>query len=84
MDLNFKVSDFVKSDHTWNIDLFRQYLPENIISKIKGIHLASNNIEDTLIWVLAPSENFSVKSTKLVSSQDPRFAPMAFQMDLEA
>ncbi|MBA0722757.1 hypothetical protein Golax_003407, partial [Gossypium laxum] len=57
------LSSMIKGDGSWNLDLFRLWVPEEIINKIIGVsppHPSSG--PDRIIWRATLTDSFSLKS----------------------
>lgn len=64
LDLDCLLSDMVTGDSIWNLDLFRLWLPEEVIRRIEGIpppHSATG--VDRIIWGGTSTGSLFVKST---------------------
>ncbi|XP_052880528.1 uncharacterized protein LOC128286832 [Gossypium arboreum] len=63
LDLDYSLSDMVSVNGTWNLDLFRIWVPKTVIQKIMGIpplHLKAG--VDRIIWGGSKAGSFSVKN----------------------
>ncbi|KAL1148305.1 hypothetical protein V6Z11_A10G116700 [Gossypium hirsutum] len=63
LDLNCHVREFINSDGSWNLDLFRVWLSQEVICRIISIPPPhSNSGSDRVIWVRSSSRAFSIRS----------------------
>ncbi|KAL1071464.1 hypothetical protein V6Z11_D11G091000 [Gossypium hirsutum] len=63
LDLDCCVREMVNSDGSWNLDLFRAWVPEDIINRIISIPPPHpNSGSDKIIWASSASGVFSVRS----------------------
>ncbi|KAG8474496.1 hypothetical protein CXB51_031152 [Gossypium anomalum] len=63
LDLNCCVREFVKADGSWNLDLFRGWLPNEVICRVTIIPPPyPNSGSDRVIWARLTSGAFSVCS----------------------
>lgn len=63
LDLECRVREFVNLDGSWNLDMFRFWLPEDVICRIINIpppHPDSGL--DRVVWARSTSGVFSVRS----------------------
>lgn len=83
IDLNLRLANFIKADHTWDVHRLQKIIPPQILCLIKGIPLPISDLKDCPIWGAYAFWQFLCKICNLASSQYSSPASMAFQVDLE-
>lgn len=71
LDLECYLKDMVLKDGTWNLDLFRIWLPEDVIFHILSVPPSHPSAGmDRIIWAPSTSGKFSVRGAYWALKQD--------------
>lgn len=58
-----KVSEFIRSNGSWNCDKLQRVLYTNMLKDITSIHILYNNLDDKMLWGYAPNGEYTTKSS---------------------
>ncbi|KAG8499648.1 hypothetical protein CXB51_006070 [Gossypium anomalum] len=71
LDLDYSIREMVKLDGSWNLDLFRIWVPEEVISRITSIPPSHPDAgPDRVGWARSASGSFSVRSAYWALKED--------------
>lgn len=71
LDLDWCVKDFVNPNGSWNLDLLRVWLSEDVICRITSLPPSHPNLgQDKVIWARSSSGHFSVRSAYWTIKED--------------